>query len=302
LIEILSLPFIAAGSDVTICTGDTVNLLAASTGTISWSNSVQNGVDFFPSTNSEYIATATDLYGCQNSDTVSVTVNLLPMVDAGSNQTVCTGTVITLTANGAPDLVWNNGIQNGMPFNATTAGSYIVTGTDANGCVDSDTLTLTLLAVPSINLGADMTVCSNHFPVNLNGPGGYPVYNWSNGATSQNTTGSQAGEYVLTVTNNNGCQDKDTVLILSDPCLELAENTVFEYSMHPNPASNSVIVETNVERSEALVYGSNGQMLLTQQNTSSSFSLDVRDLADGIYWLKVVSSEGTIIKQLLIKK
>ncbi|WP_300357363.1 choice-of-anchor I family protein [Fluviicola sp.] len=302
LIEILDLPLIAAGSDITICSGDTVNLMAASTETITWNNSVQNGVDFFPSTSSEYIATATDLYGCENSDTVSVTVNLLPVIDAGSNQTVCAGTAITLTASGAPDLVWNNGILNGIPFNATTAGSYIVTGTDTNGCVDSDTLTLALLAVPSINLGADMTVCSNHFPVNLNGPGGYPTYNWSNGATSQNTTGSQAGAYVLTVTNNNGCQDKDTVLILSDPCLELAENSIFEYSMHPNPASNSVSVKTNVERSEALVYGSNGQVLFTQQNSSSSFTLDVRDLADGIYWLKVVSSEGTVTKQLLIKK
>ena len=147
-----------------------------------------------------------------------------------------------------------------------------------------------------------MTLCSNHFPVNLNGPGGYTSYNWNNGATTQNTTGVQAGSYILTVTNSNGCQDKDTVVIISDPCLGLEENTVFEYSMYPNPASASVFVETNVERSEAIVYGSNGQVLFTQQNTSSSFIVNVRELAEGIYWLKVVSREGTITKQLLIKK
>lgn len=302
LIEVLTLPAIAAGSDVTICAGDTVNLAAVSTGTIAWNNSVQDGVDFFPAVTMDYIATATDSYGCADSDTVTVSVNSLPVVDAGSNQTVCTGTSITLTASGAPNLVWNHGVTNGTPFNAVTPGSYIVTGTDANGCVDADTLTLTLLAVPSINLGADMTVCSNHFPVNLNGPGGYATYSWSNGAATQNTTGAQAGAYVLTVTNNNGCQDKDTVMIISNPCLGLAENSVFEYSMHPNPASNAVFVETNVERSEAVLYATNGQVLLTQQNTSAAFTLNLSDLADGIYWLKVISNEGTATKQLLIKR
>ena len=301
-IRVLVLPGIAAGSDIAICIGDTVNLAATASETITWNNNIQDSVDFFPSTTMDYIATATDTYGCTNSDTVTVTVNTLPIVDAGSNQMVCIGTAVTFTATGAPTLIWNNGINNGVTFNATTAGSYIVTGTDANGCVDLDTVVLTLNANPSINLGADMTLCSNHFPVNLNGPGGYTSYNWNNGATTQNTTGVQAGSYILTVTNSNGCQDKDTVVIISDPCLGLEENTVFEYSMYPNPASASVFVETNVERSEAIVYGSNGQVLFTQQNTSSSFIVNVRELAEGIYWLKVVSREGTITKQLLIKK
>lgn len=302
IIHVLALPSIAAGSDITICIGDTVNLTAATSETVAWNNGVQDGIDFFPSATLDYIATATTFYGCENSDTLTVTVNLLPVVDAGANQTVCTGTSVTLTATGAPDLAWNNGITNGVPFNAATAGQYIVTGTDANGCVDKDTLVLTLHAVPSINLGADMTLCSNHFPVNLNGPGGYAAYSWSNGATTQNTTGAQAGAYVLTVTNNNGCQDKDTVMIISDPCLGLVENNTLTYSMHPNPASNTVLIETNVENSEVMVYMANGQVLFTQQNTSATFTLNLTDLADGMYWIKVVSSEGTIAKQLIIRK
>ena len=302
MIEVLTLPTITAGTDLVICIGDTVNLAGTSTGTISWNNSVQDGIDFFPTTTMDYIATATDTYGCEDSDTLTVTVNLLPAVDAGSNQTVCSGTSITFTATGAPNLVWNNGITNGTPFNATTAGSYIVTGTDANGCVDQDTAVLTLFAVPNINLGADMTLCANHFPVNLNGPGGYTSYSWSNGATTQNTTGSQAGSYILTVTNSNGCQDKDTVVITSDPCLGLDENTAFEYSIYPNPASHSVFVQTNAASSEAFIYSANGQVLFTQRNASAEFSLNLADLADGMYWLKISSAEGTVTKQLVIKK
>jgi predicted ribosome-associated RNA-binding protein Tma20 len=259
-------------------------------------------VDFFPTATMDYIASTMNTYGCENSDTVTVTVNLLPTVDAGANQTVCNGTSLTFTATGAPNLVWNNGITNGMPFNATTAGSYIVTGTDANGCVDKDTLVLTLNANPSINLGSDMTICSNQFPVNLNGPGGYPSYSWSNGATTQNTTGMQAGSYILTVTNANGCQDKDTVVIISNPCLSVTENNTFEYTMYPNPASHSVFVETNAASSEVVIYAANGQVLLIQQNTSAAFTVNLADLADGMYWLKVSTGEGTATKQLVIRK
>jgi hypothetical protein len=227
---------------------------------------------------------------------------LLPAVDAGANQTVCNGTSITFTATGAPNLVWNNGITNGTAFNATTPGNYIVTGTDANGCIDKDTAVLTLFAVPNIHLGSDMTLCANQFPVNLNGPGGYASYSWSNGATTQNTTGAQAGAYILTVTNANGCVDKDTVVVNSIPCLGLDENTQFEYAMYPNPASNAVTVETTAPNSEAVIYGVNGQILVTQQNTTATFTLNVSELADGMYWLKVSSSEGSVTKQLLIKK
>lgn len=302
MIQVLALPTIAAGSDVTVCLGDTVNLSGVSSEVVTWNNGIQDGMNFLPTTTMDYIATATDAYGCENSDTLTVLVNTLPTVNAGSDQTVCTGTSITFTATGAPNLAWNNGVTNGTAFNATTAGSYIVTGTDANGCVDMDTLTLTLFALPSINLGADMTICANHFPVNLNGPGGFASYNWSNGATTQNTTGAQAGAYILTITNNNGCIDKDTVVIISDPCLGLAENEVFEYSMYPNPASNMVFVQTNVANSEVIVYATNGQVLLTQQNTSTAFTLNLADLADGIYWVKVLSSEGAVTKQLILKK
>lgn len=301
-IEVLALPAIAAGPDVAICIGDTVNLNAATTAAVSWNNNVQDNVDFFPTSTMDYMATATDAYGCENSDTLTVTVNQLPTIDAGADQSVCAGTSVTLTATGASTLTWNNGITNGTAFNATTAGAYIVTGTDANGCVDLDTLELTLFALPNINLGADRTVCANHFPVNVNGPAGYTTYSWNNGTTTQNTTAAQGGSYILTVTNNNGCQDTDTIVIVSDPCLGLTENSTFEYTIYPNPASHTVLVETNVPNSEAVISGANGQVLYTQKNTTAAFTVNVADLADGMYWLTISSNEGTLTKQILIKK
>lgn len=301
-ITVLSLPALNAGADLAVCSGDSINLEAVTTAAISWNNGIQDGVNFAPVSTMNYIATATDVYGCENTDTVTVTVNTLPIVNAGTDQALCRQTPVTLTATGAVSFVWNNGVTNGTPFNVTTAGNYIVTGTDANGCTDKDTLVLTLYAVPSINLGADMTICANNFPVNLNGPGGYPNYSWSNGATTQNTTGAQAGSYVLTVTNSNGCQDKDTVVIVSNPCLGLAENTTLEFSMYPNPASDVVFVETNISNSEVVIYSMNGQALFTQRNSTPDFTLNLSDFAEGVYWFTVTSSEGTVNQRLVIKK
>lgn len=301
-ITVLSLPALNAGADVAVCSGDSVNLEAVTPAAISWNNGIQDGVNFAPVSTMNYIATATDVYGCENSDTVTVIVNTLPTVNAGTDQAICRQTPVTLTATGAVSFVWNNGVTNGTAFNATTAGNYIVTGTDANGCTDKDTLVLTLYAVPSINLGADMTICANNFPVNLNGPGGYPNYSWSNGATTQNTTGTQAGSYVLTVTNSNGCQDKDTVVIISNPCLGLTENTTLEFSMYPNPASDVVFVETNVSNSEVVIYSMNGQALFTQRNSTPDFILNLSDFAEGVYWFTVTSSEGTVNQRLVVKK
>ena len=301
-ITVLSLPALNAGADVAVCSGDSVNLEAVTPAAISWNNGIQDGVNFAPVSTMNYIATATDVYGCENSDTVTVTVNTLPIVNAGTDQAVCRQAPVTLTATGAVSFVWNNGVANGTAFSATTAGNYIVTGTDANGCIDKDTLVLTLYAVPSINLGSDMTICANNFPVNLNGPGGYPNYSWSNGATTQNTTGTQAGSYVLTVTNSNGCQDKDTVVIISNPCLGLTENTTLEFSMYPNPASDVVFVETNVSNSEVVIYSMNGQALFTQRNSTPDFILNLSDFAEGVYWFTVTSSEGTVNQRLVVKK
>lgn len=301
-ITVLSLPVINAGADAAVCSGDSLNLEAVTTAAISWNNGIQDGVNFAPSTTMNYIATATDVHGCENTDTVIVTVNSLPTVNAGTDLAVCRQTPVTLTATGAVSFIWNNSVTNGTAFNATTAGNYIVTGTDANGCTDKDTLVLTLYAAPSINLGADMTICANNFPVNLNGPGGYPNYSWSNGATTQNTTGAQAGSYVLTVTNSNGCQDKDTVVIVSNPCLGLAENTTLEFSMYPNPASDVVFVETNAPNSEVVIYSMNGQALFTQRNSTPDFTLNLSDFAEGVYWFTVTSSEGTVNQRLVIKK
>ena len=67
--------------------------------------------------------------------TPSVTIN-------ASSQSVCTGNALTLTASGASNYVWTGGVSNGIPFIPSATAKYVVTGTDANGCIGKDSITV----------------------------------------------------------------------------------------------------------------------------------------------------------------
>ncbi|MBL0910740.1 MAG: gliding motility-associated C-terminal domain-containing protein [Bacteroidia bacterium] len=80
------------------------------------------------------VTTAT---GCQDSITQTVTVNALPEVDAGEDLYICGNGKVTLSGSGAATYTWDNDVQNGVEFQPAP-NTYTVTGTDSNGCVNTD--------------------------------------------------------------------------------------------------------------------------------------------------------------------
>jgi hypothetical protein len=95
-----------------------------------------------PTANTTFTVTG-DNGGCTATDVVSIVVNASPTVTAaGSMSLICSGTSVTLTATGATTYTWSSGtIAATTVETPTTSTSYTVTGTDANGCEDTDTLT-----------------------------------------------------------------------------------------------------------------------------------------------------------------
>src|SRR5690606_37207820 len=90
-ITINPLPVVAV-NDPTICDGETVTLTASGADTYSWSPgtnlSATTGasVDASPSTTTNYTVTGTiTATGCTNTDIATVTVNPLPIVNAGTD-------------------------------------------------------------------------------------------------------------------------------------------------------------------------------------------------------------------------
>ena len=83
----------------------------------------------------------------------------LPTVDAGADVAVCDGDPVTLSASGAATYTWDNGVTDGTSFTPTSSTTYTVTGTDANGCIATDAVDVTVNALPTVNAGADVAVC-----------------------------------------------------------------------------------------------------------------------------------------------
>lgn len=124
---------------------------------------------------------------------VEVTINALPTVSAGTGISICPGTSTALSATGATNYTWTPGAT----LSATTGSSvtaspsstttYTVTGTDANGCVNSATKTVSILPFV-IGASSSGPICSGGSGT-LTATGG-TSYTWTADATLSATTGS----------------------------------------------------------------------------------------------------------------
>jgi PKD repeat protein len=136
---------------------------------------------------------------------------------ASGSTTFCQGGSVTLDAGAiaGATYLWSNGATT-QTTNVTTAGTYNCTVTKANGCeavTNSIVVTVNSLpASPNIAAGGPTTFC-NGGTVTLTS--GFASNNaWSTGATTQAITVSSTGNYVVTHTDANGCQNSDTVAVI----------------------------------------------------------------------------------------
>jgi PKD repeat protein len=212
-VEVHDLPIIDAGPNIAICAGESVTLTAQGAQSYSWSPSAVNGISFIPVATQLFTVTGTDSNGCENQDQVQVTVNPIPLVNAGDDQSICEGSSVTLSALGATSYTWNNGVVNASPFSPSSTMTYTVTGT-LNGCTSNDDVTIFVVSAPSVNFNADVLSGCSPLEVNFTSQvsqGSSCTWNFGNGQTSQSCdnvqmTFSQPGCYDISLTAiNSGC-------------------------------------------------------------------------------------------------
>ena len=160
-----------------------------------------------------------------NVATGSATINSLPSVNAGSDVAHCTGSSSSLSASGASTYSWSpstglSATNLGNPTaNHTSTTTYTVTGTDANGCVNTDDIVVTVNSLPTANAGSDASHCSGASS-SLSASGGSSYY-WSpsTGLSATNVANPTASHtstttYTVTATDGNGCTDTDDIVAL----------------------------------------------------------------------------------------
>ncbi len=153
----------------------------------------------------------------------------LPVPEVSSNSPVCAGTMLSLSANDGTMYSWTgpdgftSDQQNPTIENVTlaAAGTYIVTVTNANGCVAIVPIDVVVNESPTGSASSNSPVCAGAM-ISLSANGG-TMYNWTgpDGFSSNlqnpeipDASLDNAGTYSVTVTNADGCEDLATVEVV----------------------------------------------------------------------------------------
>jgi gliding motility-associated-like protein len=160
---------------------------------------------------------------CTNTAQLTVTINPLPIANAGADQAVCQGQQVTLNGTGGISQTWTSGVQNGVPFAPPVTSVFTLTVTDANNCQSSDQVTVTVNPSSIISGGPNQTVCEGT-QITLSGSGG-TAYTWTNGVVNGVPFTPPVGTTTYGVTDNNptGCSGTSQVTV----------------TVHPNPIVNA---------------------------------------------------------------
>jgi len=170
-----------------------------------------------------YTVVVTDSFGCQATDTVSISEPDSITIDANVQPPGCNGQVngnITLDVTGGTSpytYAWSTGAS-GDSLGGVGAGNYSVTVTDANGCVDSLDMTVGQPVKLSVTGQVTDVSCSGaadgSIDVNVSGGSTPYTFNWSHSSVNtEDVFGLSGGSYSVTVTDVNNCSQTRTFVV-----------------------------------------------------------------------------------------
>jgi gliding motility-associated-like protein len=207
----------------TICAGQTTTLIAAGATTYTW-NTGPTTASITVSPLATTIYTLSGLSGlCAGTKTTQVTVNSVPTVTV-TNQTICSGNSVTLTAGGASTYSWSTGaLTNTILISPSSTTSYSVTGT-LSLCSNTAISTVSVVATPTISL-ASQTICAGQ-TATFTGVGA-TSYTWLPGSSTGTTfTIAPITTTVITIKGANGtCTAQATATLTIGSGITIAVNS-----------------------------------------------------------------------------
>lgn len=345
-INVLTAPAasIAVNGNPTSCSNQTLSLAVSGTGSYLWTNGL-TAQSISPAVSGNYGVTVTGANGCQTT-VASVAITILPApiaaITANGPTTFCEGGSVALTASGAATYVWSTN-QSVAQITAANAGIYTVTATAANGCVDTESIAVSVNPLPAnyIVASGPLSFCEGE-TVTLSAQSGNTVL-WSNSApTPTITVGAsvtysaqvtspqgcsvatnaltvqvnqasssilnetaldayilngilytQSGTYVQNTTNATGCDS--TITLNLTLTVGLDENKVLTYSVQPNPTDAIfTLVASEALYSNYVIQDAQGKVVATGNLNGTSTTINIDQVARGIYFLKVAETAEAI--------
>lgn len=221
---------------------------------------------------------------------VPVTVAANFSVDAGLDDSICSGGTTTLNAvspiGAGFTYTWNPGALSGPSVTVTPSSTttYTLTVFDPIGCNGSDSVI--------VNVGSPLLVSTTGLPASCfgscNGTGSSTIsgsfapytYQWSNGISTSTISGLCAGTYTLIATDVIGCTNSDTIQIQQPTAISLSISALTSHCNQPD--GSATVVATGGVSGYTYLW-SNGQTTSTATNlVPGSYCVTVTD-ANGCY-------------------
>lgn len=209
-------------------------------------------------------STAYQAYRICSTDSSSSCYMRITELELG-NQTItlCNNEQFTLTASGANTYTWNTDeTTSSINVNSAFGSTYIVTGTDVNGCENTDTLNIVINS-------SDSTITESVLDsYTLNG-----------------ITYTQSGTYYQVIPNVVGC-DSTITLELTVNYTGLNDMTNGSISIFPNPAHDEITINSD-NNSSYEIRNLMGKFIFSGEIDEQNKSIRLHDLANGIYFLLI---------------
>ena len=196
-----------------------------------------------------------------------------------------------------------DGITDGITFNATATTTYTVTGTDANGCSNTDDVLITVIPAPTVvAIAAADTVCVNWESIILtsspiggifSGPG------VTNDRFYPQIAGVGSYDIVYSYTDpTTGCTGTDTISIIVLECTGIYNGDLIDIEVFPNPNNGQFTMQFNSQIDGRVEITNNlGQVVISQVISGATMYFDLTtENSRGVYFVKVYSLEGDLLK------
>lgn len=302
------------GPDTSICT-NSITLDAGNPGsTYLWSGGNNPTSQVNTLGNGTFSVTVTDPSGCSDSDTITVTTNVPPVISAGSNTSICPGQTVNLTATGGVSYVWSDGATTAVnPVSPTTTTTYYVTGTNAAGCTGTDVVTVTVN--PSSTAAFTASVVGATAIVNNTSTGAVTYqWNWGDASPTDNSANpshayTQNGTYTITLIVTGICGNDtitQTVTITQVGLQDVdLQNTL---QVYPNPNGGLFTVQFELSTAKDVhveVLDVQGRKV-AEQRAESVLSyreqVDLSTAESGVYVLRIITTDGVATRRIVLQR
>jgi hypothetical protein len=267
-------------NSTSVCAGQSVTLTATpstSGGTYLWSNgAITQSITVNPTVTTNYSVTYTN-NGTANG-TGTVTVNALPTINAGQDVTICQGASTNLNATGGTTYVWTSGPSTATyTVSPSLTTTYTVTGTDLNGCSNSDQVVVNVNALPVVNSISSQSLCAGATTtaVTFSGTAG-ASYSWTNNLPSIGLAATGNGNIPSFIATNSTANTVTATITVTPTYLGCTGNAqTFTYTINPTPLVIPLLNQTVCSGSSTnvIVFSGTAGSTFNWTNSNSNIGL-----------------------------